>query len=215
MTEPLLDPEEEIKFAAETITGTKEKLRAVMTIAYRHAVQLKQWRNLATTLKEILDEVKSKQEVSCGWCGQVFGTVERTNVAETKKVLEQVAEHAWGCAQHPFNQKMPCGHEARYAYPPTGDQGTTFYCLVCASLDQNEQHDEEIKELRDNLKAENARLRKLLEPIAKVWDDWMIERERKGSPFENINKWAVYELSSSQANHFKNASEALKGETNE
>lgn len=30
-----------------------------------------------------------------------------------------------------LNAPMPCGHLARYVYPPDGDEGTTRYCILC------------------------------------------------------------------------------------
>lgn len=126
--EPYLDPRVEIDAALEVNPSAKEKLRAVLTIAYRLSTEKKQWHNLAAKLKETLDTVKSKQEVSCGWCGEVFGVVERTDGEEKLKAYTKVAEHAKTCSMHPFNEKMDCGHPKRYLYKLSENKE---YCLLC------------------------------------------------------------------------------------
>ena len=101
MTEPYLDPEAEINFALSANISSKEKLRGVLTIAYRLAKEKQQWMNLATALKESLDAAKNKQEVICGWCGEVFGVVDRANEEEKEKALSWFSEHTRTCAKHP------------------------------------------------------------------------------------------------------------------
>jgi predicted RNase H-like nuclease (RuvC/YqgF family) len=60
------------------------------------------------------------------------------------------------------------------------------------------------------LQSENASLRAALAPVAQVWTDWMVERERKGSPFQNINQFSTYSLCGSQINSFKEAAKLLE-----
>ena len=106
MSEPFLDPEEEIKFAVETITNTKEKYRAVLNIAYRLAKQVKQWRNLADQLKQSLDYVRDNQQMSCGWCGQNFGVVKRDDDDAVKLLKAEMRSHALKCPLNPASIKI-------------------------------------------------------------------------------------------------------------
>ena len=71
----------------------------------------------------------------CTWCKQPLWDSDSGEYDEAR--VRALAEaHITSCPEHPVNKPLPCGHPARYVYPPTGGEGTTHYCLACVSVDQ-------------------------------------------------------------------------------
>jgi hypothetical protein len=64
---------------------------------------------------------------TCLYCGEIHPLTAENR----EQVLADMRVHDLTCSMSPLNQRMPCGHLARYAYPPAGDSGTTHYCLLC------------------------------------------------------------------------------------
>lgn len=99
-------------------------------------------------------------ECRCAHCGEYFG--EAQTLKEELAYAAQARAHAATCPKHPLNEIQPCGHPARYVYPPTGDQGTTLFCAACL-LDQ---YGELVGENSRDINALEARISELEADLA-------------------------------------------------
>lgn len=90
--------------------------------------------------------------VRCTWCGLIFTEGDMLEPARGK-----ISAHILACSGNPMNAPQPCGHPARYVYPPTGDQGATRYCIAC-QWDSSERLLSAVQ-YADKVEAENKALK--------------------------------------------------------